>query len=146
MGDLSDRIESEGGHWDTALGFILPIAGAAGSAWVSPEVAAADGWLAVFFSTLTWSLGIGLAVFFVLTAKQNMAQAAVTAALSLLGALVVAYLLGTGVLFPAMTGSPQQLIAGFVIAAFATYGIVGTLLGGGIGAWLGYRFAQHALK
>ena len=72
---LADRLDAEGGWWDIFSSIIFPVfaslGASAGAALISPEVAAAGNWVAVFIATFTWSLGCALATFFV---KSNKLQ------------------------------------------------------------------------
>lgn len=153
---LVEQIEHEGERWNhviTSVALLLPIAGASGAAWMSPEVAAADDWIGVFFATLAWSLGCALSVYLVVkhSVKGWAAVLAVTGCFA--ASLIIANLVGTGVLNTnhvlveaSQSDLPDALgfIAGVATTAFATFGIVGTALGGGIGVWLGWRYAKHA--
>lgn len=153
--DLVAQIQQEGERWNdviTSVGLILPILGASGAAWLSPEVAAAEDWIGVFFATLAWSLGCALSVYLVV---KHMVQGwaaviAVTACFAV--SLVIANIVGIGVLDTnqVLVEASQSdvpnvfgLIAGVVTTAFVTFGIVGAALGGGIGVWLGWRFAKY---
>lgn len=152
---LAERIESEGENWDhviSILAFVLPLLGAGGSAFMSPEVAAADDWFGVFFATLAWSLGCAVAVYTIAAAKVSGWPAAGIVGLSFALSIFAAYMIGVGTLdinAVATSASEYNLpgglsfVAGVAATAFATFGFVGALLGGSIGGWLGWRFATH---
>lgn len=147
---LHQQIKRDGQQWDSLLEWVLPLGAAAGASVVSPVVAEADGgWFAVFLATLTWSLGVAIATYVLVAHKLEGHEAAGAVVLSLLVALGVANVLSVGVLdvVPALYetgGHPLfRIPAAFAIAALQTYGVGGTLLSGGIGIWLGRRFAQR---
>ena len=146
---LIGQVKSEGEHIDRALEIGLPLLGSAGAAWLSPEVAAADGWLGVFFATLALSLGCLLAIVVAQTSglQGYPLMAAVSAVM--LVAVAVASGLGTGVLEIsttdlAISSNPYFKIPVAVLAsAVQTWGIAGAILGGGIGIWLGVRISAR---
>jgi len=149
---VAKRIDDEGGHIDhgfelfgaaVSAGLISP----ALAATVSPEVqgAMSEGWIAVFFATLTWSLGCAVAV--VLAQRSGLLGWPLVNAV-ILGffiALGIATWLGTGVLDLGSAtqgaGNPLEVLFGFAEVAVRTYGPVGALVGGGVGVWLGVRAA-----
>jgi hypothetical protein len=146
---LSETLEKEGGRWDDVLDLVVPGVAAGFAGAVSPVVedAAGGGWFAVFLATLTWSLGLAGATYFIVTQKLQSWNAVGAVAGCLLGALIVAGFLGVGVLdveFATGGGHPVVgFILAFVVAAFTTYGWFGAVLSGGIGIWLGLRFAKR---
>jgi hypothetical protein len=122
------------------------------AAIVSPEVqsAAGKGWWAVFLATFTWSMGCTLAT--VVIKRSGLAgwPQAGAVGLCFVGALVIANLIGTGVLDVdselAKAGNPIEVIIAFAKVAARTYGPVGALLGLGLGCWLGSRIAPLVSK
>lgn len=146
------QFENEGERWDRVIEIVVPVAGAAGAAWISPEVSAADGWVAVFIATLAWSLGCAISVYVLMTNNLSGWPAAYAMGGSFIVSIIVAAGLGKGVLdsekIMSLTqsgGGPPVIRFLFAVAAtaFVTLGVVGTILGGGIGVWLGIRVAQH---
>jgi len=145
---LSKDLEEGGENWDKLLGFVLPLVSAGIAGAVSPEVASAEGWIGVFVATLAWSLGVALATWAVVSNDLTGWPVAGAVAGSLALSAGVANLIGVGALAvdPEMTGSGPaivQFILGFIAAAVMTYGPVGTVLGGGVGVWLGFVAARH---
>jgi hypothetical protein len=142
----ASKISTEGKQLNRVLEWGLPIIGAFGSTWLSPAVTEYGyGWIGIFVATLTWSLGVAGAVFFV-TSQKLAGIAAVNAALfSLVGALIVANVLGVGMLSVEFSsgGGPGGRVLDFFLAALLTYGVIGTLVSGGIGAWLGWRLSRE---
>ena len=110
--------------------------------------AGGDGWLGVFFATLTWSLGCAGATYAGVT-KVKPPDLYGWIAGSLVGALAIALLLGVGVLnvwpaFTQLTGPlPIRVIMAFVVTAWLTYGPVGFFLSAFIGIWLGRHVAKR---
>lgn len=148
--EVIHQIRTEGKTVDKGLTLGLAALGipsvSALSAFISPEVqaAAGDGWIAVFFATLTWSLGCALAV--VVVGKSGLAgwPLVVGVAIVFFVALGIAVLLGKGVLnigMPTAPQNPAQTVLDFAAAAFRTYGFIGAVLGGGIGVWVGTRLS-----
>ncbi|MEZ5862855.1 MAG: hypothetical protein R3D25_01780 [Geminicoccaceae bacterium] len=121
---------------------------------LSPKVAqgAEYGWIGVFLATLTWSLGCAIAVYWIKRYDLHGYQMLAALSSSLLVALAIASGIGFGTLDPTESFSSVQALqhplakipASFVLAAFYTYGPVGTFLGAFIGSWVGYRVAQRS--
>jgi hypothetical protein len=149
---VAKRIDDEGGKIDkgfelfgaaVSAGLISP----ALAAMISPEVqgAMSEGWMAVFFATLTWSLGCAAAV--VLAERSGLVAWPLVMAviLGFVVALGIANVLGTGVLDLGSAtqgaGNPVEVLIGFAEVALQTYGPLGALVGGGVGVWLGVRAA-----
>jgi hypothetical protein len=154
--DVFQQIDEEGDTIDErlstagkAIAIAAPVMGASISAFVSPEVheAMSDGWLAVFFATLTFSLGCAGAMIIRRQGRLQGYPLLIAVGACFVGALAIANVLGTGVLdfestYKTIGGpAPIRLPLAFVIVALKTYGPVGTVVSGGIGAWLGHRVA-----
>ncbi|GLZ45781.1 hypothetical protein Acsp06_19660 [Actinomycetospora sp. NBRC 106375] len=145
------QIDREGETWDKVIEWVVPIVGATFGSLLSPELANAGSWFAIFIATLTWSGGCAAATYLIMSHKMNGAQMVGTVATSLLGALAVACILGYGVLdvsdtLTQVNGHVPPIFTipvAFLGAAVLTYGPVGALLSAGIGIWLGHRFLQH---
>jgi hypothetical protein len=150
----SERTEREGGKWDTALDIALPIAAGLGGAVLSPEVADADGWIGVFLATLAFSLGCALATWALAATKVAGWPAVFTVVLAFVASVYFAAKVGEGALDIAgvesamrdMGGPPWlRFLLAVVVTAFTTFGLVGTVLGGAVGVWVGVRVAHsHA--
>lgn len=152
---LVQQVDREGGWWDhgvLAVSIVLPLLGAGGAALISPEVAAADDWFGVFLATLAWSLGVGFSVFLLVTTKVSGWPAVSTVGFCLFASIFIASELGKGTLdldqisahmAQVNAPGPFRFIAAVTATAFVTFGFVGAILGGGIGAWLGWRIAQY---
>jgi hypothetical protein len=111
--------------------------------------AAEGGWFAIFFATLTWSLGCAIATYFIIGHRLQAWNAVAAAIVSLLAAWSIAYLLGIGFLdipeeeLVGGSGHPLfRILAVFAFTAFQAYGSYGAIVSGGIGIWIGYRAAQ----
>jgi hypothetical protein len=152
VADVAKTIDDEGEHIDTGLAILADLSvlifGSGTSAWISTEVrtAMADGWWALFLATLTWSLGCAV-IFFVLTrSKLTGWPLALACLLAFWGSSVIAAGLGTGVLdietATSGAGNPLEALAGIALAAFVTYGIIGTITGAAVGAWLAWRSSR----
>jgi hypothetical protein len=146
---FTETVSREGEQIDNVLVLVLPVAAAFGAAVVSPDVAAADGWLAVFLATLAWSGGWALSTYALAKGVVGGVQAIFAVAGCFVASLTIANWLGVGMLDIAGPGSgaPAGLLAwlaDFTGAALMTYGWFGALIGAGVGLWLGYRFSQHA--
>ena len=154
--DVFRQVHQEGQTIDDRLSVVgkaiaigAPLVGASISAFVSPEVheAMSDGWIAVFFATLTFSLGCAGATVFLRQRRLQGYPLLMAVGACFLGALGIANVIGVGVLdfestYNTLGGpAPARLPLAFVIVALKTYGPVGTVVSGGIGAWLGYRLA-----
>lgn len=144
-----EQFKKEGEWWDKGLAGLALLGAPLLAAFASPEVqqAAADGWWAVFVATLTWSLGCALSTFFLMTQQVYGMNAVIVAAGCMLLAFGFATWLGVGVLDLRTgwveSGHPAvRVVATFFLAALHTYGLIGTLLGGFLGAWLGYCAAH----
>ncbi len=148
--DIYNQVKNEGKHVDKGLdaldgvlGFAAFIGIPAVNAAISPEVQEAldSGWIAVFLATLTWSLGCALAT--VTLRRSGLLGYPLLFGVSacFVGALLIAGYVGTGVLElqPVEGGGPFNTLVSFVLSALVAYGPLGALVGGGIGAWLGYR-------
>ena len=146
---LAQRLEKEGGTWDSWLEWVVPLGLAAGTGFITPAFAELGGsWIAICIGTLTWSLGVAGATYAIVSERLQGWEAASAFAVSLLVASFVAYGIGVGVLaldFTVASGSHPviRVIATFAFAAVQAYGALGALISGGIGAWLGWRVAQH---
>lgn len=145
------QVKREGKHIDKGLELLSSLV-ATGlvpiiAAGISPEVqtAMSEGWWAVFLATLTWSLACaGIVVLITRSSFKGMALATACVVVFLVSWGFAAYL-GTGVLdlseADTGNGSPPAMLAGFVMYAMQTYGVFGAFIGGGVGAWLGFRVA-----
>ncbi|MFC5288791.1 hypothetical protein ACFPM7_17170 [Actinokineospora guangxiensis] len=150
----SERTEREGGTWDTGLDVALPVLAGLGGAALSPEVAGADGWIGVFFATLAFSLGCALATWALAATKVSGWPALFTVVFAFVASVSFAAMVGAGVLeiasiqsaMPDMGGPPWlRFLMAVVVTAFTTFGLVGTVLGGAVGVWVGVRAARsHA--
>lgn len=148
--DTYKQVKNEGKRVDRALDALDGVLGFAAfvgvptvNAAISPEVQEAldSGWRAVFLATLTWSLGCALATVIVRRSGLRGYPLVFGVSTCFIGALLIAGFVGTGVLElqPVEGGGPFNALASFVLSAFAAYGPLGALVGGGIGAWLGSR-------
>lgn len=157
LGEVHQQIKQDGTKMDKGLDgvdTILLVLGYLGvpvtSAAISPEVRDAldGGWLAVFFATLTWTLGCMGAV--IVSERSGLLGYPMVFAVTLcfVAALAVATLLGKGVLELDLAAStlpgPFKLVGSFIEAALRTYGWFGSLIGAGVGALLGHRLARLA--
>lgn len=149
-GEVADRIDRQGEHvdaWLMALSLIITLIGPAAAAYVSPVVrdAAGEGWMAVAFATLTWTLACAWAYVATFRSGLGGTPLLVACCLGIAVSAGIAGALGTGVLdltpVGASGGGPGGKIAAFVLAAVETYGIVGALIGLGVGVWLGHNVA-----
>lgn len=140
------KVSDEGKQLNRVLEWTLPFIGAFGSTLLSPAVTIYGyNWIGVFFATLTWSLGVAFAVFLVSSQELGGVAAINGALLSLVGAMLIANVLGMGMLSLNFTsgGGPAGRVFDFFIAALMTYGVAGTIVSGGIGAWLGWRVSEE---
>ncbi|MFD6141553.1 hypothetical protein [Promicromonospora sp. NPDC060271] len=155
--EAAKAVAREGKHVDKGLDAVdwfvtlLGVAGAPVSAWLNPSLqeAAGDGWIAFTLATFTWTAGCALGVVVLLRSGVRGFPLVLAVGACYVVALVVASLLGQGVLeitAPQSGLGPFNLIATVVVAALAAYGPLGFFLAGGIGTWLGFRLSPHVPK
>ncbi|WP_222267272.1 hypothetical protein [Modestobacter marinus] len=147
---LRERLDTEGARWNALLEWVRPIGMVFGTTGVSAVMADAGGnWIVVVLGTLTWSGGMAGATYAIKAGRLTPPWAVGVAAVSLLAALGVAHLVGVGVLdvdLPPMEVNlylPYKIIFAFASAAVLAYGLIGAILSGLIGVWLGWRLAER---
>jgi hypothetical protein len=146
--DLNDDLGRLDNAWERVAPF-LPFAAGAGSAWLHPSVDVGNGWIGVFLSTLAFSLGCALCVGLLNGSRLTGWPLAGAAGLCFVGSIIIAGAIGMGTMDPALIAStapadnPVGFIMGVVSAAILTFGVVGAILGGATGAYLGYVAAKH---
>lgn len=104
------------------------------------------GWIGLTLATFTWTVGCALAV--AVVRKSGLIGYPLLTAVSgcYVAALVVASVIGRGVLEIAVPQSglgPFNFMASVVASALVAYGPAGFVLCGGIGTWLGFRLSAH---
>lgn len=145
-----DSITSEGDKVDSKLGIVadvvaLLVGSGAASIW-SPEVAnaAREGWIPVFFATLTLSLSVAITVFVGVSGRAEGFQLLQVAFISLVASSGIAWMLGTGYMeIPAPQGHWIWTLIRAAGVALKTYGVVGAVLGSAVGIWIGFRAASR---
>ena len=147
---LVQRLDAEGGTWDSWSDVCLPIAAAVRVGGSTPAfLGLGTSWMAIFLGTLSWSAGVAGGTYFIESRKLQGPEAVGAAGGCLLVALGLAYALGTGVLdveaqWVEGGGHPWvRVILAFAFAAVLAYGPLGALVSAAIGVWVGHRIAQH---
>jgi hypothetical protein len=145
---LNDDLGRMDDAWEWIAPF-LPLAAGAGSVWLHPSVDVGNGWVGVFLSTLAFSLGCALCVGLLTGSGLTGWSLAGAAGFCFLASIYIAAALGVGTLDPdaVLANAPMQNPIGFlfgvVITAALAFGLVGAILGGLSGAYLGHVAARH---
>jgi hypothetical protein len=146
------KVINQGLKWSTALLGLLPVSVLA--PFFSPAFQEVPGtWWGVFFATFAWSAGVCVTVWAIASGRVTTGRGiSATIIASLVVTSFVANAVGLASLdtesaFVAIDGNPWVTVPlRFVGLAFVTYGYIGTLLGGGVGCWLGLKVAKYTTR